>query len=146
MDDKTEIITFHANDIRVGVLTSRLDSLDIQYDLRETTTFMEPAYQLKVSKENISTVNTILNEITDWNSSNENDSSSIFGQIRKVGVYFTWFAIISAIGLLIYMTWLILNGELPRIAWTGVVFMTIAIGFIAYLELRKKKKTTANNG
>jgi hypothetical protein len=139
MDDKTEILTFQTSDIRVGVLTSRLDSLNIKYDLRETTAFMESAYQLKVSKDNVATVDSILNEITEWNSSNENDTSSIFGKIRKVGVYLTWLTILSATGLLIYITWLIVNGELPKIALTGIVFMTFVLGFIAYLELKKKE-------
>jgi hypothetical protein len=99
---------------------------------------MEVAYEMKISKSNISTVDSILSELTSCKSSNDTETNSVFGKIRSAGTFLTWAAILATFGLLTHMSWSILNEDLPKIAWTAVVFMIVALGLVAHFEMKKK--------
>jgi len=64
MNDFTEILFFSAADSKLFILRQKLKLEKIDFVFRETTTFMEPAVEIRIKKNDIERVDKILNEVS----------------------------------------------------------------------------------
>ena len=101
---------------------------------------MEPGIELKIKKQDFEKVDNLLKGIAQNSRTIEKtysgETPSIFGKIRLLVNWITWSVILMTSLLLSYMSHLILKGELPQLAWTAILFMTVFLGFWIYLENR----------
>lgn len=142
MNDFTEILIFKTADSKLLILKQKLNYEKIDFVSRESTTYMEPAVEIRIKKVDIERVDKILGDISmnsteSFSNNTHSRQTSLFGIIRRYSSIATWTAIILTALLLIFLTKEIIQENIPPIALSTVIFIA---GFIIYIGYREIKR------